>query len=168
MTDQQTQTALGRPTAAFVGASWIALGLGACLFFIGLYNAHMLLSEKGFYLAVFLLGLFAAISVQKAVRDRAEQIPVTGVYVGVAWSMLLVAFILMGVGLWNADLLLSEKGFYGIGFAMSLFAVVAVQKNVRDLAAHRAAHPESNSRPEPRTRPEAAPEPPQPAQPPQL
>ncbi|MFQ4149078.1 YiaA/YiaB family inner membrane protein [Arthrobacter sp. LAPM80] len=46
------------------------------------------------------------------------------------------------IGLWNAELLLSEKGFYGIGFAMSLFAVVAVQKNIRDLAAHRAIYPD--------------------------
>lgn len=126
-----------------MGASWIALGLGTSVYFIGLYNAHMTLAEKGFYLSVFLLGLFAAISVQKAVRDRAEDIPVTGAYLGVAWGMLLVALALMAVGLWNAELLLSEKGFYGIGFAMSLFAVVAVQKNVRDLAAFRNLHPDN-------------------------
>lgn len=150
MSDQQNQQiALGRPTAAFVGASWVALGLGASVFFIGLYNAHLLLSEKGFYLAVFLLGLFAAIAVQKSVRDRAEGVPVTAVFIGVSWGMLLVALLLMSVGLWNANMLLAEKGFYGIGFAMSLFAVVAVQKNVRDLAAHRVAHPELHLRPEP-------------------
>lgn len=142
MSNVQEQQVLGRPTGAFVGASWVALGLGASVYFVGLYNANMLLSEKGFFLAVFLLGLFAAISVQKAVRDKAEDVPVTGAYLGVAWGMLLVALTLMVIGLWNADLLLSEKGFYGIGFAMSLFAVVAVQKNVRDLAAFRRAHPE--------------------------
>lgn len=143
MSDIQKQQVLGRPTGAFVGASWVALGLGASVYFVGLYNAQMLLSEKGFFLAVFLLGLFAAISVQKAVRDRAEDVPVTGAYLGVAWGMLLVSLTLMVIGLWNAELLLSEKGFYGIGFAMSLFAVVAVQKNVRDLAAFRRANPES-------------------------
>lgn len=144
MTDLHTQQMLGRPTGAFVGASWVALGLGASVFFIGLYNAHMTLAEKGFFLSVFLLGLFAAISVQKAVRDRAEDVPVTGAYLGVAWGMLLVALTLMAVGLWNADMLSSEKGFYGIGFAMSLFAVVAVQKNVRDLAAFRGLHPDTS------------------------
>lgn len=143
MSDVQKQHVLGRPTGAFVGASWVALGLGASVYFIGLYNARMALSEKGFFLAVFLLGLFAAISVQKAVRDRAEDVPVTGAYLGVAWGMLLVSLTLMVIGLWNAELLLSEKGFYGIGFAMSLFAVVAVQKNVRDLAAFRRANPEA-------------------------
>lgn len=146
--DQPAQTVPARPTAAFVGASWVALGLGSSLFFIGLYNASMTLAEKGFYLAVFLLGIFAAVSVQKAVRDRAEDVPVTGVYLGVAWSMLLAAVVLLTIGLWNADLLLSEKGFYGIGFAMSLFAVVAVQKNVRDLAAARDAEPRA-ARPRP-------------------
>jgi uncharacterized membrane protein YiaA len=148
LTEQQKQPAPARPTGAFVGASWVALGIGASLFFIGLYNARMLLSEKGFYFAVFLLGIFAAVSVQKAVRDRAEEIPVTGVYLGVSWSMLLASLVLMTAGLWNAELLLSEKGFYGIGFAMSLFAVVAVQKNVRDLAAARESEP-APSRPRP-------------------
>ncbi|MFV0373359.1 inner membrane protein YiaA [Microbacterium sp.] len=136
---------IGRPTAAFVGASWVALGLGAVVFFIGLWNARMLLSEKGYFLAVFLLGLFAAIAVQKAVRDRAEAVPVTPVFIGVSWAMLIIAVVMMAIGLWNAELLLSEKGFYGIGFAMSLFAVVAVQKNVRDLAAYREAHPEHST-----------------------
>ncbi|MBN9211210.1 MAG: hypothetical protein BGO45_13785 [Microbacterium sp. 71-36] len=140
--DQQTHLEIGRPTAAFVGASWVALGLGASVYFIGLWNAQMQLAEKGYFLAIFLLGLFAAISVQKAVRDRAEDVPVTGAYLGVAWGMLLTSLALMAVGLWNADLLLSEKGFYGIGFAMSLFAVVAVQKNVRDVAAYRTLHPD--------------------------
>lgn len=63
MEQQKQQAVLGRPTGAFVGASWVALGIGASLFFIGLYNARMLLSEKGFFFSVFLLGIFAAISV---------------------------------------------------------------------------------------------------------
>lgn len=138
----QQHQQVGRPTAAFVGASWVALGIGVVVYFIGLWNARMDLSEKGFYLAIFLLGLFAAIAVQKSVRDRAEGIPVTGVFIGLSWSMLIISITLLCIGLWNASLALSEKGFYGIAFVMSLFAVVAVQKNVRDLTAHRAAHPE--------------------------
>ncbi|MGB4136059.1 MAG: inner membrane protein YiaA [Microbacterium sp.] len=130
-----------RPTAAFIGASWVALGLGMLLYLIGLWNANMQLNEKGFYLAVFLFGLFAAVSLQKAVRDRAENIPVTNLYLGITWFALIAALTLLAVGLWNAELLLSEKGFYGIGFALSLFAVVAVQKNVRDVAAFDAAYP---------------------------
>lgn len=64
--------------------------------------------------------MFAAISVQKAVRDRAENIPVTAIYIGVAWGMLGASLIVLSIGLWNSSMLLSEKGFYGIGFTMSL------------------------------------------------
>jgi uncharacterized membrane protein YiaA len=39
---------------------------------------------------------------------------------------------MLAVGLWNSDMALSEKGFYGLGYAMTLFAAIAVQKNVRD------------------------------------
>jgi len=39
---------------------------------------------------------------------------------------------LLTVGLWNATLALSEKGFYAMAFLMSLFAAIAVQKNTRD------------------------------------
>lgn len=138
---------LGKPTGAFIGASWIALGLGMGVYFVGLWNAKMELNERGFYLTVFLFGLFAAVSLQKAVRDRAEEIPVTPIYLGIAWFALLAALLLLAIGLWNANLLLSEKGFYGIGFAMSLFAVVAVQKNIRDLAAHRAVYPDQGPKP---------------------
>lgn len=42
---------------------------------------------------------------------------------------------LLAVGLWNAALMPSEKGFYAMSFVLTLFAIVAVQKNVRDLAA---------------------------------
>jgi hypothetical protein len=45
-----------------------------------------------------------------------------------------VDLLLLAVGLWNADMLLSEKGFYGVTMVLSLFAVISVQKNVRDMA----------------------------------
>jgi uncharacterized membrane protein YiaA len=35
--------------------------------------------------------------------------------------------------LWNAELLLSEKGFYGMSFTLALFSAIAVQKNTRDV-----------------------------------
>lgn len=132
---------LGRPTPAFIGASWFILALGTIAYMVGLVNSNMELNEQGYYLTLFLYGLFAAVSLQKAVRDRDEDIPVTGLYMGIAWFALVSSLILLAIGLWNADLLLSEKGFYGISFAMSLFAVIAVQKNVRDLAAWNAKNP---------------------------
>lgn len=126
-----------RPTAAFVGASWSALLIGSSAYLIGLWNAQMQLNEKGYYLTLLLFGLFAAVSLQKTVRDRAEGLPVTGIYVGLCWVSLIAAVLLLTVGLWNATLAPSEKGFYAMSFVLSLFAVVAVQKNVRDLGSLR-------------------------------
>lgn len=130
-----TLPAAQKPTPAFIGASWVALLIGMATYLIGLYRADMELNEKGYYLTLLLFGLFAAVSLQKTVRDRAEGIPATALYYGLAWFAVIASLTLLAIGLWNADSLLpSEKGFYGIGFAMSLFASVAVQKNVRDLA----------------------------------
>jgi uncharacterized membrane protein YiaA len=47
---------------------------------------------------------------------------------------LLIAVLLLTIGLWNASLASSEKGFYAMSFLLSLFGAVAVQKNIRDLA----------------------------------
>lgn len=129
-----------RPSPAFTGASWFALFAGALAYLIGLWNAGMQLNEKGYYLTVLLYGLFAAISLQKSVRDRLEGSQVSGIYFGLCWISTLGAILLLTVGLWNATLASSEKGFYAMSFLLSLFAAVAVQKNVRDsLAAEPAA-----------------------------
>ncbi|MDM1049695.1 MULTISPECIES: inner membrane protein YiaA [Sphingobacterium] len=121
-----------KPTAAFVGASWLALITGAVAFCIGLWNADMALNEKGYYFTILLFGLFAVISVQKSVRDKAEGLAVTEIYYSLSWFATIASIVLLVVGLWNADLTLSEKGFYGISFVLSVFAAIAVQKNTRD------------------------------------
>jgi uncharacterized membrane protein YiaA len=130
------QQSTARPSNAFVGASWGAMIVGMIAYLIGLWNAQMQLNEKGYYFTILLYGCFAAVSLQKTLRDRAEGLPVTGMYVGMCWVSLGAAVLLLSVGLWNATLLLSEKGFYAMSFVLVLFAIVAVQKNVRDLAAH--------------------------------
>jgi uncharacterized membrane protein YiaA len=79
-------------------------------------------------------GLFAAVSLQKSVRDRLEGVKVTGIYFGLCWISLLLSILLLTVGLFNATLAGSEKGFFAMSFVLSLFAAVAVQKNVRDVA----------------------------------
>jgi uncharacterized membrane protein YiaA len=123
------------PSAAFIGASWSAFLIGTAGFIIGLWNAEMELNEKGYYFTVLMFGLFAAISVQKAVRDQLEGIPVTNIYYGIAWFCTILSIILLTVGLWNADLERSEKGFYAMAFVLSLFSAIAVQKNTRDTKA---------------------------------
>jgi len=130
-----------KPSPAFIAASWSALLLGAVAYLIGLFNAEMALNEKGYYLTLLLFGLFAAVSLQKSVRDRVEDIPVSGLYYALCWFALLASLLLLLVGLWNATLALSEKGFYGMAFALSLFGAVAVQKNTRDLIAANGGEP---------------------------
>lgn len=124
-----------KPSAAFIAASWAALLVGVVAYNIGLWNADMQLNEKGYYFTVLLFGLFSAISVQKAVRDQMENIPVTNLYYGIAWFTTILSVILLTVGLWNATLIRSEKGFYAMSFTLSLFAAIAVQKNTRDMKA---------------------------------
>jgi uncharacterized membrane protein YiaA len=123
----------GEPTSAFKGASWAALLVGVAAYLIGLFNATMQLNEKGYYFAVLLFGLYSAVSLQKAVRDKEEGIPVSSIYFGISWFALIVSISLMGIGLYNAgSIVLSEKGFYGMAFVLSLFAAITVQKNIRD------------------------------------
>ena len=122
-----------KPTPAFIGASWSALLIGMTSYCIGLWNADMLLNEKGYYFTILLFGLFSVISVQKAVRDKLEDIPVTDIYYSISWFTTITSMVLLVIGLWNANLLLSEKGFYGMSFLLSLFAAIAVQKNTRDV-----------------------------------
>ena len=122
-----------RPSNAFVAVSWLVLLVGMTAYFIGLYNADMALNEKGYYFTVIIFGLFSVVSVQKSVRDRLEGIPVTDIYYGISWFAAILSVTLLIVGLWNADLALSEKGFYSMSFLLSMFSAIAVQKNTRDL-----------------------------------
>lgn len=126
-----------KPSNAFIGASWVALLAGTISYNVGLWNADMYLNEKGYYFTVLMYGLFSAVSLQKAVRDELEGIPVTSIYYGISWFSTIVAILLLIIGLWNADLTRSEKGFYGMAFTLSLFAAVAVQKNIRDSQTHK-------------------------------
>jgi uncharacterized membrane protein YiaA len=123
-----------RPTGAFIGASWLALLVGGATYIIGLWDAQMQLNEKGYYFTLLMYGLFSAVSLQKSVRDRLEGIKVTNIYFGLCWISLLLSVGLLGIGLMNATMTGSEKGFFAMGFLLSLFAAVAVQKNVRDIA----------------------------------
>jgi len=122
-----------KPTSAFIGASWSALLIAITCYCIGLWNADMELNEKGYYFTILLFGLFSVISLQKAVRDRLEGIPITEIYYGLSWFSTAAAIVLLIIGLWNADLFLSEKGFYGMSFLLSVFSAIAVQKNTRDI-----------------------------------
>lgn len=121
-----------KTSLAFVAASWLALAVGLFGYLVGLFQAEMLLNEKGYYFTVLLFGLFAVVSLQKSVRDRLENIPVTDLYYGICWFATLLSIALLIVGLWNASLLPSEKGFYAFAFLLAMFGAISVQKNTRD------------------------------------
>ncbi|WP_421712102.1 inner membrane protein YiaA [Alteromonas abrolhosensis] len=125
----QTQN---KPTKAFRIASLAALIVGVSAYFIGLYNAPMALNEKGYYFTIMLFGLFSVVSLQKTVRDKMEGVPTTKAYFLASAVATASAIVLLVIGLLNAELLLSEKGFFGMAFILSLFAAITVQKNVRD------------------------------------
>ncbi len=122
-----------QPTKAFVAASWVALGTGLTGYILGLIRSDMLLNEKGYYFTNIMFGLFSVVSLQKAVRDRIENIKVTDTYYNICWFASLLSIVLLIIGLWNASLLPSEKGFYAFAFLLALFGAITVQKNTRDL-----------------------------------
>ncbi len=123
---------LQKPSNAFIAASWTAMGIGIIGYFIGLWRSDMLLNEKGYYFTVVMFALFSAVSVQKAVRDKLEGIAVTDIYYGLSWFAIILCIVLLAIGLFNASMLPSEKGFYAFAFVLAIFGAVAVQKNIRD------------------------------------
>lgn len=122
-----------KPSTAYIGATWGVVIIGLLSYCIGLWNANMELNEKGYYFSILLMGIYAVISLQKAVRDKAENIKVSDMYFGISWVIVIASLLLLVIGLRNADLELSEKGFYAISFLLSLFGAITVQKNARDI-----------------------------------
>jgi len=120
------------PTKSYMLASIIALIIGISAFGIGLFNTQMALNEKGYYLIILLYGLFSMVSLQKTIRDKMENIKTSNAYYLMAWVSSGIAIGLLIIGLYNAELLLSEKGFYAMSYVLSLFAAITVQKNIRD------------------------------------
>lgn len=56
-------------TGVYFAMCWSSLGISIALLAVGLWNSSLALSEKGFYAMSFVLSLFAAVTVQKNVRD---------------------------------------------------------------------------------------------------
>lgn len=110
-------------------ASWLALIVGVACYAIGLWNAEMQLNEKGYYLSILLLGLYATVSLQKVLDESSKQKTNSVFYSVFSWISFLASLVLLIVGLYNAELLLSEKGFFGIAYFLCLFGILSVQKN---------------------------------------
>ena len=60
---------------------------------------------------------------QKAVRDRLENIKVTDIYYGICWFATLSSIVLLVIGLWNATLLPSEKGYAHYNIPLSITTI---------------------------------------------
>ncbi|WP_313374626.1 inner membrane protein YiaA [Chishuiella sp.] len=117
---------------AFIIASWVALGAGFVGYIVGLTRAEMELNEKGYFFTILLYGIFSVVSLQKTVRDKIEKIPTTNIYYGICWFGAVSSITLLVIGLWNATILPSEKGFYAFAFLLTTFGAITVQKNTRD------------------------------------
>jgi len=130
--DERKYRMKNQPSLAFVFVSWSALCAGVLAYLIGLWNATIMLNEKGTFFTLLMFGLFSAVSVQKSVRDREEGIPVTDTYYGISWVAAIMAVTLLTIALWSANMTLSEKGFYAMAYALSMFSAITVQKNTRD------------------------------------
>ena len=121
-----------KPTKAFILTSIAMLIAGIAAFCVGLMNAEMPLNEKGYYFTILIFGLFSFVSLQKTVRDKLEGQHISKPYTIMCWVSSVAAIGLLIIGLMNAELLLSEKGFYAMAYLLSGFGAITVQKNVRD------------------------------------
>lgn len=137
MSHQIAQLNQQAPTKPYRIASIAALMIGASAYGVGLFNADMALNEKGYYLITLLYGLFSVVSLQKTIRDKAEGLATSKIYGILSWVSTGLAIGLLVIGLINAELFLSEKGFFGMAYTLALFASITVQKNVRDAQAYK-------------------------------
>jgi uncharacterized membrane protein YiaA len=80
-----------KPTAAYMGATWVVVIIGLLSYYIDLWNARMELKETGYYFSILLMGVYAAISLQKVVRDKAENIKVSDMYYGISWVIVIAS-----------------------------------------------------------------------------
>jgi uncharacterized membrane protein YiaA len=125
-----------KPSFAFIALSWVAALAGVVLYGSMLFNSTALTwSDKNFFVAILVFAVYAAISVQKIVRDRIEGVPFTNLYYGVSWLSVIVAIGMFVNAIFSVNIALSERGFYGMAMLLTLFGAIAIQKNTRDLAA---------------------------------
>lgn len=125
-----------KPSFAFVALSWVAALAGIVFYGALLFNSTALTwSDKNFFFAILVFAVYAAISVQKIVRDRIEGVPFTTLYYGISWLAVIVAIGMFVNGLFGVNITLSERGFYAMAMLLTLFGAIAIQKNTRDLAA---------------------------------
>lgn len=135
-------TSARKPTSAFVGAGWLALGIFAITYLVALWRMGVPETETYFFVTVFAFGLFGVVSVVKSVRDREDGVPVTGIFYGLSWVAAGAPALIMAWYLWQVSLLNElQRGLLFLTFMAAIFAAIVVQKNIRDMAEWREANP---------------------------
>lgn len=125
------------PTAAFQGVCWFAFAVGAITYLFAVWYApDATVADRYFLYTAFLFSIFGCISVSKAVRDKQEKIPVTGLFYGLSYVAAIVPLIMVGYNLAFESLYVdtSQRALIGMAYAISAFAVLAISKNERDKA----------------------------------
>ncbi len=106
---------------------WIGLLIGLPAYIIGLQKSEMLVSEKGFYLAVLALGIISTLSIQKILTDKRRGNKLTAIYMVASTLCLLLSVALFSVLVINSNYERTEKGFYAACFILSLMSAIALQ-----------------------------------------
>ena len=68
----KTNSLKPKASNVYVGASFFCLGIGSVGFLVGLWNAALLMSEKGYYAMCFVLAMYSGVTVQKNIRDNQD------------------------------------------------------------------------------------------------
>lgn len=111
-------------------ATILACLIGFGSFLVGLYNSNMTLSEQGYYGVLLVYSVFSSISLQKTVTEIDLGISVSKFYQNICIFSIILALLLFIIGLFNADLLKSEKGFYLMSYILTMFTSLYIQKQL--------------------------------------
>lgn len=122
------------PTAAYQGAAWFAFALGSIAFLYAVWYSPVASSDRYFLYTGFLFSCFGCVSVSKAVRDKQEGIPVSGLFYGLSYVAAITPLVMTAYFLAYDSTMddYSHRGLLGMAYALSAFAVLTISKNERD------------------------------------
>lgn len=130
-----------KPTAAFLGAAWVALGVAVLTYGVAIWRMPLTADQRWFYGTILAFGMFGVVAVVKSVRDREDGIPVTGAFYGLSWIAAIGPLVAISIYLLNSSAEELQRGFLFLAYMFAVFASVVVQRNTRDLAEWQAAQP---------------------------
>lgn len=120
------------PSKAYIAATAACIGLSIGAYLIGVWRSGMQLNEQGYYLICLLFGLFSSVTLQKVIRDKSEGIQVSEKYRLITVFAMASSVALFAIGLFNASMLPSEKGFFAMAYILAMYSSITAQKNEAD------------------------------------